>query len=158
MTNYILPATWAKVERMYFEGAATLTKIASDCEISLSSLRKRIKTRGWPSLRTLELDGASSERARLRGIIANKLTRLETRMKTPDTETATDSERQSREFGSLMTTVDKLDAKEGVWKRTLITTPASEIASDATQGEDHVDQWRAELAQRISRLGTKWNG
>lgn len=156
--SYILPATWARVERLYFEGEVSLADIAVRCGISRSSLRNRVVTKGWPSHRTLELDGGSSERARLRRAIANKLTRLEKRMDKPDTDNATDSERQTREFGSLMATVDKLDSKEGAWKRSLLTTPAEENSTTADEGNTNVEHWRAELAQRIARLGARRHG
>jgi len=156
--GYVLPAKWARVERMYFEGEHLLKDIAATCDVSLSALRKRIKTRGWPPLRTLELSGDASVRARLRRAIAAKLTRLEKRMEKPDTDTATDSERQAREFASLMTTVDKLDAKEATWKGTLITTPTDDTIAPPAQGEDHVQKWREELARRIHRLERKRPG
>jgi len=155
--SYILPAVWARVERLYFEGELSLRQIAKVCEISPVSLHKRIKVRGWPPHDKLELDGDASVRARLRRAIASKLSRLEKRMEKPDTDTATDSERQAREFGSLIATVDKLDGKESAWRRSLISTPM-DASTAADNGEDHVDQWRAELAQRIARLGARGNG
>lgn len=156
--SYILPALWARAERLYFEGETTLAEIAKICCMTRGTLHNRARKRGWPPHPQLELDGATSERARIRRIINSKLDRLEKRMDKPDTENATDSERQSREYGSLMATVEKLDAKEGAWKRSLLTTPTEDDSGASNIGDNHVEQWRAELARRIARLAPVGNG
>ena len=148
----ILPAQWALAERLYFEGETSVADIAKRCGMVAATLRRRAKARGWPPHNTLELDGSASERARLRRVIARKLTRLEARMEKPDTDNAADSDRQTREYGSLLTTVEKLDAKESGWKRTTMATPTQDPSNTNNHGDNHVEQWRAELARRIARL------
>ena len=158
----ILPAAWARAERLYFEGETHLKDIAAACAMSLSSLRKRAQSRNWPPLSKLDLDGATSERVQLRRTIVKKLNHLETRMDQADTATPTDSERQSREYSSLLASVEKLDAKENAWKTKLISAEAgtdstAEAAAPAPLGDTNVEHWRADLAQRIARLRASWD-
>ena len=127
----LLPVQWAQAERLYFEGATRLKDIAAECKMSLSSLRKCARARNWPLHSQLQLDGATSERAKLRRLIEKKLNRLETRMDQPDTDNATDSERGSREYASLLTTFEKLNTKDESWRGKVISDTAATTAQDA---------------------------
>ncbi len=149
----VLPANWARAERLYFEGATHLTAIAADCTMSVGTLRKRARERNWPPFYSkLEISSGTSERATLRRIIVKKLVHLEKRMDQPDTDTATDSERGSREYASLLTSVEKIDGKEATWRGAVISDTASITAQEAQPGQSQVAQWRIELAERITRL------
>ena len=151
----LLPVQWQRAERLYFEGATHLKDIAAQCTMSLSSLRKRAKGCNWPLHSQLQLDGATSERAKLRRLIEKKLNHLETRMDQPDTDNANDSERGSREFASLLNTVEKLSTKEDSWRGKVISDTAANTAQDAQPDQSQVAQWRIELAERITRLAAR---
>lgn len=153
--TFISPATWGRVERLYFEGELTLKEIAARCGVSGRALSKRAKKLGWPSYQSLRLDGAASERARLRRLIEKKLTHLESRMDKPESLTEGESERHTRQFSSLLGSVTKMDDQEGDWRGKLMTTPVpaeATAAGNPMQGADNVEQWRQELARRIARL------
>ena len=149
------PAVWAKVERLYFEGELGVTAIGKQCGVKRDSIYRRAKRLKWPPHRSLRLEGGSSERATLRRTIALKLAHLEARMKKPDTATPIESERQAREYASLLGTIDKLDSKEKTWRATVMPEPEHQQA-DANRGDDNVEHWRQELARRIASLGAKW--
>ena len=158
-----LPADWAVAKRMYFSGEHTLQAIAKACRVTKKALEAHARAMNWPAHDQLQLDGASAERSILRRIIKKKLDRLEKRMDTDETAgataTATDSERQSREFASILSTVDKLDAKEEAWLETLAEAPADPLAAapaHAQYGDGDVEHWRQELAQRIKKLSARW--
>ena len=152
----VLPVQWALAERLYFEGATHLKDIAVKSGMSLSTLRKRASERNWPPLYTkLQIDGATSERAALRRTIEKKLNHLEKRMDLPDTDNATDSERGSREYASLLTTIEKLNTKDESWRGKVISDTAATAAQDAPPDQSQVAQWRIELAERITRLAAR---
>ena len=155
----ILPATWALAERLYFEGEFSIAEIAERCKMNRNTLYARAKNHNWPLHPSIRLEGAVSERAVMRRIIMAKLNQLETRMEDPAAKPA-DDERSARAMASLLTTVDKLDAKDSAWREKIIQSPADDPSSaDAnaqTHGADNVDQWRRELVRRIASLGEKW--
>ena len=123
-----IPKTWARIERLYFEGEFSIIEIAKTCGIHPDTIYGRAKKLKWPPHATLQLEGGFSERATLRRAIVLKLKHLEKRMHLPDTATPTDSERQAREYATVLNTIDKRDAKEGAGRRSLITTtPEAEV-------------------------------
>ena len=157
--KYILPSTWAEAEKLYFEGECSMSEIARRCDMHRATILARAKKFNWPNHASLRLGGAVSERAALRRAIALKLTHLETRMQKTDDTNAADSERQAREYASLLNTIEKLDVKERTWRQSLMLVPKdNQLASESIEGDDNVEQWRAELARRIARLGAQWQG
>ena len=149
------PKTWAAVEQLYFEGEFSIIEIAEQHQMATDTIYARAKKMKWPPHGALRLEGGFSQRAILRRAIDLKLKHLEKRMQDPDTATPTDSEKQAREYGSLLNTIDKLDAKEKAWRATVM--PQTEnTQADATHGDDNVEQWRHELARRIASLSAKW--
>ena len=149
------PKTWAQVQQLYFEGEFSIIEIAGQFAMSPDTIYSRAKKMKWPVHASLRLEGGFSQRAILRRAIDLKLKHLEKRMQEPDTATATDSERQAREYASLLNTIDKLDAREKNWREQVM--PGSADAPAAPDyGDDNVDQWRLELAKRIASLGAKW--
>ena len=151
------PATWARVQQLYFEGEFSVPEIAKKFEMSPDTLHRHAKKMKWPPHTALSLEGGFSQRAILRRTIDLKLKHLEKRMQDPDTATPTDSERQAREYASLLGTLGKLDAKEETWRASML--PETDKQKDAvTNGDDNVEQWRHELAERINRLSAKRNG
>ena len=91
----ILPSTWAKVERLYFEGEFSIAEIAKACKINPNTIYLRAQKFNWPPHGSLRLEGAVSERAVLRRIIVAKLNQLETRMEDPEAKPS-DDERSAR--------------------------------------------------------------
>ncbi len=152
----IRPSTWAKAERLYFEGEFSIAEIASQCEINRNTLYLRAQKFNWPPHASLRLEGAVSERAVLRRIIVAKLKQLETRMEDPEAK-PTDDERSTRAFASLLTTFDKLDAKEAAWREKVMPGSTDTPAGTTTSpyGDDNVADWRQELADRIASLGAR---
>ncbi|MEZ5776030.1 MAG: hypothetical protein R3D33_15390 [Hyphomicrobiaceae bacterium] len=91
-------------------------------------------------------------RTRLYRAIDRKLTMIEQRLSAGRETSAADSEREARELGALIRSLERLEAGEqvrgpgeGAGIRRVSGTPAAGEVNDA-------ERWRAELARRISRL------
>jgi hypothetical protein len=156
---YITPAQWARVEQLYFEGELKPAEIAKTCGVSIHSMRARARAEGWPRHRSLRLDGAHLERARLRRIIRKKLELLESRMEGADTLTSSaDSERQTKEISALHANSEKLRDRTEDWRGAAIgrSRPvAAEPAAPAPMSPEEANQWRMELAERVKRLAAR---
>lgn len=148
--KYILPATWAKVERLYFEGEFSVIEIAKQCAINRNTIYARATDLGWPPHAELRLDGAVSERAVMRRIIMAKLKQLETRMEDPEAKPA-DDERSARAVAKLQTSIEKLDTKEKAWRERIMSGTINSSGA-ALYGDDDVADWRQDLAERIAKL------
>jgi len=151
------PSVWMQIERLYFEGELSVVAIAEQAKINPNTIYARAARRGWPPRSKLRLDGASSERAKLRRIINAKLDRLEKRMADPEPLTEADSDRQTRSVASLAASLGKLDGKEDAWREKVMTEVAQGTPTGgyASYGDDDVEQWRLELAKRIAALADK---
>lgn len=155
MRKLILPAAWAKAERLYFEGETGLADIGEKCGINRTTLYRHARKHNWPDHATLRVHASDSERAALRRIIIKKLAAMEKRMNDPQAETGAvdDTGRDARAVASLLGSINKLDVTEKTWREEIFTTPTDDPL--AAYGDDNVADWRAEIARRLESLGAK---
>ncbi len=142
---------WVLIEDLYRNSDQMITEIASLCGVSAPSISRRASNEGWPP-RGRRRSGIAPRPAtikeRLLIAMEKKLSQIEERLDEAAPSSLADSERETRELGSLARNLERLGAVE-----TAKTGSRPErTVTEQAKGEDDAERWRLELAQRIARL------
>ena len=161
-------ADWTAVRRAYVSGEETIVAIAERHKTTPSAVRSHASRNGW--VRKSSLAAAAAEAVDDRNIhlaerrrLARRLTtaidrilaKMEKRMvreKRKDAEptTAADQERDSRLVHSLIRSLEKVTEFEADLER---PDSGKSDAPDARAFADEAERARAEIAERLARLG-----
>ncbi len=156
---------WVAIRRLYEEGGTPIAEIAAAHGITASMIQKRRAVCGWPkrSRRTGSKpaksagDTPAGRRAlvsRLMKVVDQNLKLMEMRMEADEPGTAADRERETRSIGALTRTLGKLTELQAETDTARAAGSKSRSSGPADEGE--ADRLRLEIAERILRLGERW--
>lgn len=173
-------AAWAEARRLYATGTLSQAAIAAMLGLSAGRIRRRAKREGWvrqdpagrrrqakarptgPVAATRRAEGKVTRAARCpRAVVVErlylaidaKLKRLEARMRSGKALSAADSERETRELGTMVRSFEKvteLAADIDRSQQSPATGRAGVTAADA-------ERMRREIAERLERLDAARN-
>ena len=156
---------WVAIRRLYEEGGTTIVEIAATHGVTPSAIQKRRAAGGWPSRGPARKKAAPSDRgaaaggrsaliSRLLKVVDRNLKLMEMSMEADEPGTAADRERETRAIGALTRTIGKLTELQSE------TDPARAAALKSSSGdsadESEADRLRLEIAERILRLGQRF--
>ncbi len=159
---------WAAVERAYVSGEETVAAIARRHKTSPSTIRSHASRNGWSRAsgkasppapvdedRDLHLAERQRIARRLTKAIDRILAKMENRMahekkKGTEPTTAADQERDSRLVHSLIRSLEKVTEFEADLDK---AGSGRADAADARAFADEAERVRAEIAERLARLG-----
>lgn len=160
-------ATWTEIKRLYTETSEPINAIARRHGISDQMIYKRAKAAGWPRRSERKRPSAAMRHAgeaakrrqparnaqqsvvrRLYRAIDTKLRKLEKRMQSGEALTAADSERETRELGTMIRSFEKVTEVAADIDRPQESAAAKAPLVTAADAE----RMREEIAERLERL------
>lgn len=150
--------TRAEIQRLYCETKEPIAAFSKRLGVTQRAIYLRAKAEGWPPRRPLARRRARANPAdvtramrddlirRLYAALTTKLTQLERRMAESPPLTQEESERQTREVGSMIQGLDKVtEIAADVAKSDASARPALATAAD-------IERLRRDLAERLHRI------
>ncbi len=156
---------WVAIRRLYEESGTTVAEIAATHGVTPSAIQKRRAAEGWPSRRLVRKKAAASGRpagangrsaliSRLLKVVDRNLKMMEMGMEPDEPRTAADRERETRAIGALTRTIGKLTELQAETDTVRAAAPKS--SSGSNDDDSEADRLRLEIAERILRLGQRW--
>lgn len=143
---------WREVRPFVEDTFETYIEIARRFGVSSQTVGRNARKFGWkrPDLRR---PPQPALRDRLKTLIEQKVSHLENSIANGEELSVSERERQSREIGSLVRSVEQIDTQAGKGARQQAgKRPAKGKQAGPNGGDDDAERWRKEIAQRLARL------